>query len=98
MDNDISEWLDNYADATGEALYLMEPRDLYNTAIVGIAAGVVVYDRFKVLELLQFTSEMDYEDALEYHYFNQDATEMWLFLDRPDNEKQLTPICDPSLN
>lgn len=99
----MTDWLDDYADSTGTELYCIEPRDLYDAAIVGVADETVVYDRQTVIKILMGESDMSFEDALEYHYFNQDGANLWLFLDRPENEQDNAcpfpaPVRDPSLN
>ena len=99
----VSEWIDKYAYAYDGELYCLEPRSIYDQAIVGIADGMVVYDRIIVITLLQSSSEMSREDAVEYHYFNQDSMDLWLFLDRPELPEindfgYVPPLCDPSLN
>jgi hypothetical protein len=83
MSHNMTDWIDDYTDATGAKLYLMEPRDVFDAAIVGIAADKVIYDRHLTLALLMEMSDMSYDDAMEYHYMNQDAVSLWYFLDRP---------------
>jgi hypothetical protein len=79
----MSDWVDEIADGLEEPVRVMEPRALYDQAIVGMIEDKVVYDRGRVIDLLEEDSEMSREDAIEYHYFNQDCISYWLFLDRP---------------
>jgi hypothetical protein len=58
----------------GEAqeLLLMEPRERYDAAIVGVVERFndtfVLYDREAVLRILE--EDMEEEEALEHYYFN----------------------------
>lgn len=81
MQNYIGAWLDDYADSMDISLYCMEPRSVYDFAIVGIADDKVVYDRKMVLSILM--RDMDLEDAQEFHYTQQEALGLFSFLDRP---------------
>ena len=103
MKESMSDWIDLYAAESGAPLYCMEPRKLFDRAIVGVVDVTVVYDRRTVINLLMEDSEMSYEDATEYHYFNQDAVDYWMFLDCPElpeiNDTTFPKaVCDPSLN
>lgn len=79
----IRDWLDNIADEGELDLLVM---DGFDECIVGIVeeAGEdpkAVYDRELVIDNL--AKEMGYEDAREYHDFNQTSQPGVVFLDRP---------------
>lgn len=89
----MSDWVNEMADNIfddldpGDVVPVMEPREVYDQAIVGMLleeGGQVVYDRPRVIELLEEHMGMSSEEALEYHYFNQEAMHLWCFLDRPE--------------
>jgi len=77
----MSEWLDDYADRMEVSLYCMEPRSVYDSAVVGVVNEQVVYDRNMVISILMRDMEMD--EAEEFHYTNQDSMGLFGFLDRP---------------
>ena len=66
-------------------LIYMEPRPVYDPAIVGYVyeggKGYVVYDRDMVVEALisSILGEMSREEAEEFHLYNQAGMGAWYF-------------------
>jgi len=89
-----AEWIDQYADNNEIPLLLLEPRDQFDAAIVGVCHRFndtfVLYDRAKIIEILaadmagsDFCEDEDDPETMAWEHFDFNVIGGWVGSETP---------------
>lgn len=90
-------FVDTYAEEMEVTLLRLEPAEVYDPAIIGIAErcgeSFLIYDREAVIDQMVRHEGADYEAAVEWHEFNTFST--WLGAGTPAfMQRACVPVVD----
>lgn len=63
-------------DLTGTDALFLEPRDVFDKAIIGSEDNKIVYSEDIILDVLMESEKWTYDEALEYYEFNIECAYM----------------------